>query len=351
MGYKLLSFFLLYCLSTQAQSYHKQRPLTFIVMEGKSMRVLSQHQPHQRLHPASLTKMMTLYCLFEAIERGKIKLNDGLFVSKSALYCPPSKLNLASGTSIKVRDAIYALITKSANDVAIVVAEALAGSEKDFVRIMNKKARSLGLRHTTFANASGLTHPQQLSTAKDMALLVRALYMHFPDYKNYFSAQYFQYKGKSYPNSNKLLRYVHGVNGVKTGYTTTAGFNLAASAERNNQWIIAVIMGCSSLRKRNKRVAQMIEESFSKMKFMHLGKSASFLKSMPALPYKQSLYRTKITKPINRCRNILPTARKKNLKKQRFSKVKLFKKNMPQKQQKRVTPIILTRFLSHYTPF
>ncbi len=244
---------------------YKKPTFTSIVIDGKNSRILSGYRSKVKVHPASLTKMMTLYMLFEALEQGRYKLRDRLVVSRRAARRPPTKLGLKPGTSIMVRDAIYGLITKSANDAATVIAEALAGTESRFAQRMTQKARKLGMKHTTFKNASGLPHPQQLTTAYDMALLSQALFTRFKDYKPFFGKQVFRYRGRSHPNHNRLLGKIRGVNGIKTGYTRSSGFNLAASAERNGRWIIAVAMGCPTGRKRNSQVAQMLEANFIKM--------------------------------------------------------------------------------------
>jgi D-alanyl-D-alanine carboxypeptidase len=205
---------------------------------------LHAHNADQRRYPASLTKMMTLYLLFEAIDSGKLSLNSRLRVSRRAAAQPPTKLGLLPGEKIKVRNAILALATQSANDVAVVVAEALAGNERAFAVRMTAKARALGMKRTSFRNASGLHHPRQQTTARDMALLGRALLRDHPrHYQRTFATRTFSYGRSRYTNHNRLLGIYKGMDGIKTGYTGKAGFNLVASARRGGRRIIAALIG------------------------------------------------------------------------------------------------------------
>ena len=208
-----------------------------IVMDADTGVVLSESNSNKKLHPASLTKVMTLLMLFEAMDNGQIGLRDQIRVSKHAASMVPSKLDLPAGSTIKVQDAIYAMVTKSANDVAVAVAERLGGTERGFARMMTRRAHELGMSNTTFVNASGLHDPQQVSSARDMALLARTVINQHRGYYRYFSTANFTYKGRSYHNHNRLMETYKGMDGMKTGYVGTSGFNLVASAVRNDRTI------------------------------------------------------------------------------------------------------------------
>jgi D-alanyl-D-alanine carboxypeptidase len=236
-----------------------------LVIDIASGRTLHAQNADQRRYPASLTKMMTLYLLFEAIDSGKLGLNSRLRVSRRAAAQPPTKLGLLPGRTITVRDAILALATQSANDVAVVVAEALAGSERVFAVRMTAKARALGMRHTSFRNASGLHNPRQQTTARDMALLGRALLLDHPrHYQRTFARQAFSYGRSRYRNHNRLLGVYRGMDGIKTGYTRYAGFNLVASAKRGDRRIVGVVMGSPSAPSRNALMVGLLDRGFRK---------------------------------------------------------------------------------------
>lgn len=237
-----------------------------IVIDSESGKVLHQLNADTRNYPASLTKMMTLYLAFEALDQGNITLDQDLPISRRAAGMPPSKLGLKAGQTITVEDAILALVTKSANDAAVVVAEALGTKETRFARMMTKKARALGMKRTSFRNASGLPNRHQLSTARDMATLARALIRDFPQYYDYFSTTDFRYDGRVYRNHNTLLSKYNGADGLKTGYIRASGFNLAASAVRNNRRLIAVVFGGRSPRSRDRHVASLLDKGFAKAK-------------------------------------------------------------------------------------
>lgn len=209
--------------------------------------------------PASLTKMMTLFLLFEAVETGRLSLDDELPVSQTAASRPPSRLGLKAGSTIKVRDAAQAMAIKSANDVAVVVAEALNGSEEAFAAEMTLRARGLGMQRTRFVNASGLPDPRQVTTALDMAILGRALKTRYPRFAPYFRAEEFTYDGRRYEATNKLLGKVRGVDGIKTGYVRMSGFNLVASVNRRGRRLIVVVMGGRTGRERDREVTELIE--------------------------------------------------------------------------------------------
>ncbi len=235
------------------------------VIHADTRKVLYQANAQELRHPASLTKIMTLYMIFREVDAGRLKLTDRVKFSKYAAGRPPSKLNVGAGNSITVEQTILALTTKSANDVATAIAEKLAGSEVKFARKMTAMARKLGLTRTTFKNASGLTAPGQLTTAKDMAMLARAMMKHYPYYYRYFSTRAFGYKGRNYRNHNKLLKSYDGTDGVKTGYTNAAGFNLVASTLRKGHRVIAVVMGGRSGKTRNAHMEDLLDRAFAKL--------------------------------------------------------------------------------------
>jgi D-alanyl-D-alanine carboxypeptidase len=231
-----------------------------IVVDVGSGEILYAENADSRRHPASLAKMMTLYLLFEEVRAGKLALDTPLKVSAAAQRMPASKLGLRRGETIKVRDAILALCVRSANDVAVVVAEAIAGSEGAFVRRMNAKARALGLSATTFRNATGLPDNRQITSARDMALLARRLQVDFPERYGYFGTRGFTWKGRKLESTNQLLGEIAGVDGMKTGYIRASGYNLVASARRGDKRIIVVVMGEKSGSARNGHVAALIDE-------------------------------------------------------------------------------------------
>jgi len=236
-----------------------------LVINAATGEVLHEVNADTRNYPASLTKMMTLYLMFEALDEGRMHLNDRIIMSPHAARQPPSKLGLKVGQSIRVETAIRALTIKSANDIAAAVAEHMAGSERQFALLMTAKARTLGMSRTTFRNASGLPHHSQLSTARDMAKLARALLLHFPHRYHYFSEKRFSYGGKSYTNHNKLLINYEGADGIKTGYIRASGFNLVASVKRGNTRLIGVIFGAKNSRIRNRHMVKLLEKGWLKI--------------------------------------------------------------------------------------
>ena len=237
-----------------------------VVLDHASGKLLSGYDPNGLRHPASLTKMMTVYLAFEAVRAGKITLATRLPVSAWAASRPPSRLGLRSGGSITVDDAVMALLTKSANDAASVVAEGLAGSESAFARQMTKKARVLGMKQTQFTNASGLPDPKQVTTARDMAKLAARLIDDFPEYYPYFSRAEFAYAGRSIPNHNWLLGRYPGTDGLKTGFTSSSGYNLVASSVRGGHRLIAVVLGGKTARTRDRQVMSLLDDGFASIK-------------------------------------------------------------------------------------
>jgi D-alanyl-D-alanine carboxypeptidase len=235
-------------------------PYASIVVDGNSGAVLQGSNPDALRHPASLTKVMTLYLLFERLDAGKIKLDTPLKVSEHASEQDPTKLNLKPGDTITVEDAIKGIVTKSANDVAVVLAENLGGDESSFAKLMTQTAHALGMTHTTYVNASGLPDDDQITSARDQALLGRAIQERFPRYYKYFSTESFVYHGEAMRNHNHLLGAVEGVDGIKTGFTRASGFNLLTSVHRDGRYIVAVVLGGPSAADRDDRMRDLIGE-------------------------------------------------------------------------------------------
>lgn len=235
-----------------------------IVLDAQSGEILYEKNANTRNYPASLTKMMTLYLVFEALENGTLKPDQRLKVSRRAAHQPRSKLGLRSGQRITVENVILALVTKSANDAATVVAEALAGSEIKFARRMTEKARALGMDRTTFRNASGLYNRRQMTTARDLATLAVSLMRDFPQYYHYFSTHEFTYRGRTHRNHNKLLRKYEGTDGIKTGYIRASGFNLAVSTVRNGRRLVGVVMGGRTGRSRDRHMINLLSRAYKK---------------------------------------------------------------------------------------
>lgn len=236
-----------------------------IIYDGSAKEVLHECNADKQLYPASMTKLMTLYMLFEALEKGDIKPDADLQVSALAEKQVPSKLGLKEGESIKVEDAIKALIVKSANDVAMVVAENLSdGNAVKFADNMTSKAKKLGMKRTVFKNPSGLPNMEQLSTARDILSLSTALYNDFPQYAHYFAEKTFTYNGTTYRSHNRMIFSYKGMTGLKTGYIRAAGFNLAASAKRGDKEIFAVVFGGKSAARRNIQMKKMLDLGFER---------------------------------------------------------------------------------------
>jgi len=244
-----------------AESY--QPSYSSIVMDANSGAVMQATDADSPRHPASLTKIMTLYLLFERLEAGKIKLTSEMPASPYAAAQAPSKLGLKPGETIRVETAIRAIVTKSANDVAVIVSEALGGDESNFARLMTAKAHALGMKHTTYRNASGLPDDQQITTARDQAILGRAIQDRFPNYYRYFSTRTFDFRGKEIRNHNHLLGNVEGVDGIKTGYIHDSGFNIVTSVRRGNRHIVAVVFGGRTANARDARVRSLIDNNIN----------------------------------------------------------------------------------------
>jgi D-alanyl-D-alanine carboxypeptidase len=235
-----------------------------IVIDAESGEILHATDPDNLRHPASLTKMMTLYLTFQALEADRIGLNQYLPVSLNAAEQAPSKLGLRPGQRIKAEDAILGLVTESANDAAVVLAEWLGGSEEGFAEMMTRQAHALGMNKTHFNNPSGLPNDGQVTTARDMAVLGDALIYHFPQYYPYFSRDSFTYAGLYHHNHNHLMDRYDGMDGIKTGYIRASGFNLVASAKRGSTRLIGVVFGGHSTLERDNRMAQLLDQAFAR---------------------------------------------------------------------------------------
>ena len=235
-----------------------------IIVDGNSGATLSSNNPDAIRHPASLTKIMTLYLLFERLDAGKLKLDSEMDVSQHASEQAPTKLGLRPGQTIKVEDAIKGLVTRSANDASVVIAEAIAGDEDDFAKLMTRKARALGMTRTVYRNANGLPNDDQVTTARDQATLGRAIQERFPRYYRYFSTSVFNYRGQSIRNHNRLLGNVEGVDGIKTGYTRASGFNLVTSMRRGNRHLVGVVLGGRSGGSRDAIMRNLLAENLEK---------------------------------------------------------------------------------------
>ena len=251
--------FLLYCLPAQAT-------VSTLVADVKSGYVLHAKNADKKQYPASLTKVMTLYITFDALEKGLITMDDLLPVSEHAARQPKSKLYLKPGSVISVRDAILALIVKSANDAAVVLAEALAPSEEDFAQMMTKFSHDLGLTDTTFKNASGLHDPDQVTSAKDMAVLAIAVINHFPQYYPLFATKSFKFHGKTYYSHNSVLLYYKGAEGFKTGFISAVGYNVISTAARDGRTLVGVIIGQNTAEKRDRQMRTLLDTGFKKAK-------------------------------------------------------------------------------------
>ena len=253
---------IVFCPPAQGSTPHVEGRYASIAVDADSREVLHAREIDALRYPASLTKMMTLFIVFDAIEAGNISLDDAMTVSPNAAAQPPVKLGLKSGQRIKLHDAVQALAVKSSNDVAVVLAEHIAGSETNFAAMMNQKALNLGMNRTRYSNASGLPDPQQVTTARDQAKLAdRLLRVHRRHY-HYFGQKSFTWRGRTLRNHNTLLDSVEGVDGFKTGYTRDSGYNLTISAQREGRRIIAVVMGGASGKSRDRHMAKLVDKAF-----------------------------------------------------------------------------------------
>ena len=241
-----------------------QRGYADIVIDANTGRVLHEDNADALRHPASLTKVMTLYLLFEQLDAKRLRLDSRLPVSAYASRQSPTKLGLRAGSTISVEDALQGLITRSANDAAVVIAEAIAGDSDTFAALMTRRARQLGMSRTTFKNPNGLPNPQQVTTARDLAILGRAIQERFPRYYAYFSIRSFNYQGVAIRNHNRMFGRLEGVDGIKTGYTNASGFNLLTSVKSDGRYVIGVVLGGTSGASRDNRMAQLISGTFDR---------------------------------------------------------------------------------------
>jgi D-alanyl-D-alanine carboxypeptidase len=295
--------FLMTCLLLLAAPTHvalaNDNPLyASFVMDANTGEILHQRYADKSLHPASLTKVMTLLMLFEELQAGRVSLRDRIHVSNHAASMVPSKLNIPAGGTISVEDAIYALVTKSANDVAAAIGEHIGGSESQFATMMTRRAREIGMSRTVYKNASGLHHKQQVSTARDQAKLAQYILKRHPQYYGYFSTREFTYKGHSYHNHNRLMSSYQGMDGFKTGYIGPSGFNLISSAVRNDRRLIGVVFGGRSAVSRNQHMASILDRAFggkAPVKEMAIASNnrASSAKGAP-LPARHPGYKTQV---------------------------------------------------------
>ncbi|MEP3244782.1 MAG: D-alanyl-D-alanine carboxypeptidase [Sneathiella sp.] len=260
----VLIFLITLLLPTQSEARYAS-----VVMDSRTGQILYSRNADKKLYPASLTKIMTLYMTFDALKSGRLKLNQKLRVSARAEGQAPTKLGLKRGGRISVKDAMFGLITKSANDAATVLAEAMAPTEAAFARAMTERARKLGMTRTSFRNASGLPNRRQRSTARDMAILGAAMIHDFPQFYRYLSLQKFDYKGRAYKNHNNLLGKYQGADGIKTGYIRASGFNLVASAKRGSNRLIGVVFGGRSAKSRDRHMKKLLDKGFSKIETIY----------------------------------------------------------------------------------
>ena len=250
----------------------------YLIVDATSGRELASDRADELRHPASITKLMTIYLIFSALDSGRLSLGDALPVSVNALNAPPTKIGMTPGGTVNVRDATMALVTRSANDAAVLLAEGIAGSEEAFARLMTQKARQLGMSSTVFRNASGLPNSEQVTTARDLAKLANALMRDYPHYYAIFSTQSYTYRGRVLTNHNRMLGNYDGADGLKTGYTVASGFNLVMSAVRDNRRLIGVVMGGTSASQRDRTMAALMDRGFALAQAMQLSPWTSLRK-------------------------------------------------------------------------
>jgi D-alanyl-D-alanine carboxypeptidase (penicillin-binding protein 5/6) len=251
-----------------------------IVVDAQTGEVLYQHEADSPRYPASITKIMTLYLTFEALSTGRLSPNDMITVSPRAAAQAPSKLGLRPGQTISVSDAMRAVAVKSANDMAVALAEKVGGSENRFAAMMTLKAQELGMNNSHFVNASGLPDTRQLTSARDIAILSRAVMRDYPNYYSLFGTKAFVWRGQRITNHNGLLGKMPGVDGIKTGFTNASGFNLAASAVRDNRRLIAVVMGGNSTAARDSHVADLLETGFMVLRKRAQGQNTTIAQNL-----------------------------------------------------------------------
>ena len=259
--FRFLLAFLLIAPPAGAQSRRSS-----LLIEAETGRVLQSENATEKRYPASLTKMMTLYMVFDALEKKEIQIDQLLPVSVNAAKQPKSRMGLKAGSTISVENAIFAMISRSANDAAVVVAEGLGGSEAQFADKMTRVAHELGMKDTRFKNASGLHNKDQVTSARDMAILSMALIQHFPKYYRLFSVKGFRYGRRYYGNHNLVARFYKGGDGLKTGYVDASGYHVVGSAKRNGKRLIGVVMGRNSVRERDRHIFKLLDFGFAALK-------------------------------------------------------------------------------------
>lgn len=259
--------------SASAQTLIEDPRYAAILIDIDAGEVLYERRADLLRHPASITKVMTLYLAFDALEAGRLRLDDRVEMTPAAVRQPPSKIGLGLGQAISVDEAIRLVAVKSANDIAVALGERIAGSHQQFVTLMNRRAQELGMTRTSFANATGLPHPDNLTTARDIATLAQQLILnHGPRYR-YFSEQFVEWQGKALANHNRLLGRVPGVDGIKTGFTTASGYTLVASARRDDCRLVAVVLGSPTSAGRDANMAALIEAGFGARRARARGQS------------------------------------------------------------------------------
>ncbi len=258
-----MKIFILFCLALTSLPSLAQK--AWLVVNEHSGKIILEHNSSNKLYPASLTKMMTIYITFDALKKNIIKKSTLLTTSKKASKQPASKLGLKQGEKITVKTALLSLIIKSANDSAVVLSEHLSGKEKTFASIMTKTAKQIGLSKTNFENASGLGNNNQVSSAKDIALLGLALYRHFPNYYKWFSKKSFTYKGKKIKTHNHLFKRYLGVDGLKTGYIKKSGYNSIVSSKQQGKRLFGVVLGADSIKERDDKMISILNKGFRKL--------------------------------------------------------------------------------------
>jgi len=236
-----------------------------LIIDGETGKVLFARNADATRHPASLTKMMTLYLLFDALHKGEVTMATPMTVSRHAAAQAPTKLYLKPGETITVEQAIKAIVVRSANDVAVTIAEELGGTESHFAEMMNAKAHQFGMNSTNYHNASGLPDPAQISTARDLAVLARHLAYDYPQYFHYFSTPSFTFHGRTWPTHDNLIGHYDGADGIKTGYTAASGFNLVSSVVRDRMQLIGVVMGGRTARRRDAEMENLLDQSFAEI--------------------------------------------------------------------------------------
>lgn len=291
---KMKHFIILLFLATSVFCQPAWAVVSTLVADAKTGTVFSAHNSLRKQYPASLTKVMTLYLTFNALDKGLLKMDDVLPVSLNAAKQPRSKLGLKAGDTIRVKEAVMALIIKSANDVAVVLSEALASNEEAFAQMMTQTAHKLGMKDTYFKNASGLHHPEQVTTAQDMALLTMAMINHHPQYYKLFSAKSFWYKGKEHKTHNQVTLNYDGAEGLKTGYIAAVGYNIISTAKRDDNRLIAVVIGQTNSKKRDNQAVNLLNRGFNSVQ-----KSKSVLKKLKKQGKQLSLDKSKLTDKPN----------------------------------------------------